>query len=150
MTPSSTMGRTSDFFQADAWFGASDPTSCAIGEPHDGPGITQPAYWLSPSQAGRRASRRSTERRSGENPRVPRPDLSPHGRRFRRTAEGSGSFRSTISAGARIGRLVPVDGQGHHEGTHCHHSRAIRAWAICTRMHQPDTGTDRMPGRIRP
>ena len=35
------------FCRADIWLGASDACLC-IGEPRDGPGITQPAYWLSP------------------------------------------------------------------------------------------------------
>ena len=37
------------FSQADAWFGAGDLCLC-IGEPRDGPGITQPAYWVSPGR----------------------------------------------------------------------------------------------------
>lgn len=37
------------FSRADAWLGASDFCLC-IGAPRDGPGITQPAYWLSPNR----------------------------------------------------------------------------------------------------
>ena len=61
------------FGQADAWFGAGD-ICLAIGEPRDGPGITQPAYWLSPNRWPQGLSSFDPVPFS-EKPHVRRPDL---------------------------------------------------------------------------